>query len=110
MLTIFAAFAQLEREGIKERQREGIAVAKKAGKYRKQARLTMGDVARARQLVATGVPKARIARELGVSRPTLYDALAGRGVYADNGRDDAQSGVPCCGDSQHLSIDSMTEQ
>ncbi|WP_227590469.1 recombinase family protein [Corynebacterium glyciniphilum] len=85
MLTIFAAFAQLEREGIKERQREGIEVAKKAGKYRKQARLTIGDVARARQLVATGVPKARIARELGVSRPTLYDALAGRGVYADGG-------------------------
>lgn len=85
MLTIFAAFAQLEREGIRERQREGIEVAKKAGKYRKQTRLTMGDIARARQLVATGVPKARIARELGVSRPTLYDALAGRGPYAKAG-------------------------
>ncbi len=34
MLTIFAAMAELERESILQRQREGIAEAKKAGKYK----------------------------------------------------------------------------
>ena len=34
MLTIFGAVAQLEREYIKERQAEGIAVAKSEGKYK----------------------------------------------------------------------------
>lgn len=94
MLTIFAAFAQLEREAIRERQREGIAAAKKAGKYRKKARLTMDQVAEARARVAAGVPKAKVAREFEVSRPTLYDALAGRGVYVDGGRGDTEQAEP----------------
>lgn len=34
MLTVFAALAELERENILERQREGIAIAKAAGKYK----------------------------------------------------------------------------
>ena len=34
MLTVFAAVAELEREYILQRQREGIAVAKQAGKYK----------------------------------------------------------------------------
>lgn len=34
MLTVFAAVAELERESILQRQREGIAEAKKAGKYK----------------------------------------------------------------------------
>ncbi|WP_369803680.1 hypothetical protein [Corynebacterium sp. CNJ-954] len=43
------------------------------------------------------MPKARIARELGVSRPTLYDALAGRGVYADEGSKDTADSEPLRG-------------
>lgn len=34
MLTVFAAMAQLERDNILERQREGIAIAKAEGKYK----------------------------------------------------------------------------
>ena len=34
MLTVFGALAELERENILERQREGIAIAKDAGKYK----------------------------------------------------------------------------
>lgn len=34
MLTVFAAIAQLERDCILERQREGIAIAKEQGKYK----------------------------------------------------------------------------
>lgn len=33
MLTVFSALAELEREQIRERQQEGIAIAKKQGKH-----------------------------------------------------------------------------
>ena len=33
MLTVFAALSQLEREQLKQRQREGIEIAKAQGKY-----------------------------------------------------------------------------
>ena len=41
MLTIFAAVAELEREYILQRQREGIAIAKSQGKYHGRAPLTL---------------------------------------------------------------------
>jgi len=84
-LTLFAAVAELERDMIRERQREGIALAKAAGKYAREPSLTPEQVEDARRRVETGVSKAYLAREFGVSRSTLYAALAGRGVY---GRDD----------------------
>lgn len=83
MITIFAGFAELERESIRERQLDGIAAAKAAGKYAKSTKLKPDQIVRAREQVDLGVPKAKIARELGVSRQTLYDALAGRGRYSD---------------------------
>lgn len=43
MLTIFAALAELERETILQRQREGIAIAKKQGKYRGRKPLTFNE-------------------------------------------------------------------
>lgn len=82
MLTIFAAFAQLERETIRERQAEGIAAAKAAGRYVKAPKLSVDEVRQARRQVEAGVPKARVARELGVSRQTLYSALNATGPYA----------------------------
>lgn len=83
MLTVLGAVAELERATIRERQAEGIALAKAKGVYKGRARaLDPDQIEDARELVAEGVPKARVARSLGVSRQTLYDALAGRGVYA----------------------------
>lgn len=82
MLTIFVAFAQLERETIRERQAEGIAAAKAAGRYVKAPKLSVDEVSEARRQVEAGVPKARVARSLGVSRQTLYAALNGVGPYA----------------------------
>lgn len=43
MLTVFAAMAELERENILERQREGIAIAKAQGKYKGRARIEVDD-------------------------------------------------------------------
>ena len=86
MITIFAAFAELERESIRERQLEGIAIAKATGKYEKAPKLQPDRVAAARLRIADGVPKAKVARELGVSRQTLYSALNGTGKYGARAR------------------------
>lgn len=74
---MLAAFAQFERALIRERQREGIALAKQAGKYKGRApRATKELAAQARELLRTMPHKADVARALGVSRATLYKALA----------------------------------
>lgn len=81
-LHMLGAVAQLERSLIKERQREGIDLARARGVYQGRARkLTPRQVAEAHDMVATGVPKARVARELGCSRRVLYDVLQARGAY-----------------------------
>ncbi|MBN9612069.1 MAG: recombinase family protein [Actinobacteria bacterium] len=85
MLTILGAVAQLERSVIRERQMEGIALAKAAGKYAKGPKLTAEQIAEARQRVESGVPKAAVARSLSVSRQTLHTALKGEGRYAEAG-------------------------
>lgn len=43
MLTVFAAMAELERDNILERQREGIAIAKAEGKYKGRKPVAVGD-------------------------------------------------------------------
>jgi DNA invertase Pin-like site-specific DNA recombinase len=71
-----ASFAQLERAIAKERQAEGIRAAKARGVYTGRARkLTAQDLTNAREWIGAGVPKAQVARRLGVDRSTLYRAL-----------------------------------
>lgn len=77
LLGIFASISEWERATIRERQREGIAIAKTQGKYKgRKPSLTAEHVAEARERVEAGIPKAKIARDLGVSRQTLYTALS----------------------------------
>ena len=77
MLNLLGAFAEFERTLIRERQREGIRIAKAAGKYKGRARkLTDDQIAEARRLIGAGVPKSKIARGLGIDRTTLYRMLA----------------------------------
>jgi DNA invertase Pin-like site-specific DNA recombinase len=77
MLTILGGIAQFERALIKERQAEGIALAKERGVYKGRAKaLSPEQVAEAQERVSQGVAKAKVARDLGVSRQTLYNALA----------------------------------
>lgn len=76
MLSILGSFAEFERSIIRERQAEGIALAKKAGKYKGRKRaISPEDLKTARQRVAAGESKVAIARDLGVGRATLYRAL-----------------------------------
>lgn len=74
---ILGAVAQLERSIIRERQAEGIAKAKTKGVYKgRKPALTPEQISEARERVAAGVPKAAVARDLGVSRQTLYTAIS----------------------------------
>jgi DNA invertase Pin-like site-specific DNA recombinase len=72
MLTVVAGVATWEREIMLERQREGIAKAKKEGKYK--GRPASIDAAQIRRLTATMGPAA-IAKQLGVARSTVYRLL-----------------------------------
>jgi DNA invertase Pin-like site-specific DNA recombinase len=75
MLGILAAFAEFERRRIKERQAEGIALAKTKGKYVQAPKLSAADVEQAQAMLDLGLPKTEVAARLGVSRQTLYAAL-----------------------------------
>ena len=73
LLSVMGAFAQFERELIRERQREGIAIAKREGKYGgRKPSLTAEGAVELRRRVALGGSKAALAREFGISRDTLY--------------------------------------
>jgi DNA invertase Pin-like site-specific DNA recombinase len=76
LLSVMGAFAEFERSLIRERQLEGIAVAKQAGVYKGRKReMTEERIAEIKQRVANGDKKAVIARDLGISRETLYQYL-----------------------------------
>jgi DNA invertase Pin-like site-specific DNA recombinase len=76
MLNLLGAVAEFERSLIRERQREGITLAKMAGKYRgRKPVLNESDLIVVRGKIIAGVPVTRIARELGVSRQTVYSYL-----------------------------------
>lgn len=80
MLGFLAAIADFERAKIRERQAEGIAIAKAKGKYSRQPKLTDEDVEQIRVLLDLGHGKTEIARQFQVSRQTVYNALKRRSV------------------------------
>jgi DNA invertase Pin-like site-specific DNA recombinase len=76
LLSVMGAFAEFERSLIRERQREGIELARRRGAYRgRRKSLSDDQAADLRQRAQAGVPKAALARELGISRETLYQYL-----------------------------------
>ena len=76
MLSVMGAFAEFERSLIRERQREGIALAKQRGAYRGRKRsLSDGEILLLKQRIQNGDKKAKVAREFGISRETLYQYL-----------------------------------
>jgi DNA invertase Pin-like site-specific DNA recombinase len=73
LLSVMGAFAEFERALLKERQREGIAIAKKAGVYKgRKPSLTPERADQLRARIAAGEKKAHLARQFGISRETLY--------------------------------------
>lgn len=78
LLSVMGAFAEFERSLIRERQLEGIALAKKRGVYKgRKKSLTPEQAQIIRQRVANGEAKSQIARDLNISRETLYQYLRG---------------------------------
>lgn len=76
LLNIMGAFAEFERALIKERQMEGIAIAKRKGAFKGRKRaMTDERIAEIKRRVANGEKKTRIAKEMGISRETLYQYL-----------------------------------
>ncbi len=76
LLSVMGAFAEFERALIRERQREGIALAKQRGVYRgRKKALSVEQRAEARARAAAGEGKAGVARAYGISRETLYQYL-----------------------------------
>lgn len=73
MLTVFGAVAELEREYILQRQREGIAIAKKQGKYTGRTPIEHPDFVRVVSKWKNGEWTATEAmRRLGMSKSTFY--------------------------------------
>lgn len=76
LLSVMGAVAEFERSIIRERQAEGIRIAKQKGVYKgRKASITNEQAEEVRQKVAAGVPKAKLAREYKCSRETLYKYL-----------------------------------
>ena len=79
LLSMLGAVAEFERSMILERQREGIAIAKAAGKYKgRKAALTDERVAELRVRLAQGEWVTSLAKEFGISRQTVYNYAAQR--------------------------------
>jgi len=80
MLSVMGAFAEFELALIKERQREGIGLAKKRGAYRgRKKALNNEQVTDLKNRVAAGQPKTQVARDFGISREMLYQYLRADG-------------------------------
>ena len=76
LLSLLGAVAEFERSLIRERQREGIELAKKKGVYKgRKPSLTKVQVAEIRKRVKAGEKKAALAAEFRISRQTLYSAI-----------------------------------
>lgn len=79
LLSMLGAVAQFERDLILERIRDGVQLARKAGKYKGRKRsISEARIAELRQRVASGqTSKTALAKEFGISRETLYSYLRG---------------------------------
>ncbi len=76
MLTMIGAINEFERANLLERQREGIAIAKREGKYSGRKRKSVQDFDKYYdQFMKREINKSQFAKLIGVSRPTLDKLL-----------------------------------
>jgi DNA invertase Pin-like site-specific DNA recombinase len=75
MMNVLGSVAEWERAIMLERQREGIAKAKAAGKYRGRAPTAMAKAGDVKALLAAGVGPSEIARRLNIGRSSVYRAM-----------------------------------
>lgn len=77
ILTMFAAFAQFERELLLVRQREGIAKARAEGRYKGRVPTARRQACQVMQMRASGLKPGEIAQQCRMSRSSVYRILAG---------------------------------
>ncbi len=82
ILNLLGSVAQFEREIMLERQREGIARAKAAGKYKGRKPTDPAKVTEAQRLHREGLGASEIARRVGIGRATVYRVLEREGEAA----------------------------
>ncbi len=75
MLTLLGGVAEFERSIMLERQREGIAKAKAAGKYKGRKPTAKAKATEVLELHAEGVGGTEIAKRLGIGRASVYRIL-----------------------------------
>jgi len=75
MLTVLGGIAQFEREIMLERQREGVAKAKAAGKYKGRKPIAEDRRQEVIRLALEGISKANIARHVGIGEATVFRIL-----------------------------------
>ena len=78
MLAVIAAVGQFEREMMLERQREGIAQAKRDGRYKGRAPTVQRRADEIIRLKDSGVTPTEIATRLGIGRASVYRVLTGQ--------------------------------
>jgi DNA invertase Pin-like site-specific DNA recombinase len=76
MLSLLSGIAQFEREIMLERQREGIAKAKREGKYKGRKPLAEVTVENVLKLDRAGINRASIAKQLGIGIASVYRIVA----------------------------------
>ena len=80
LLSVMGAFAEFERGLIKERQMEGIALAKQRGAYKgRKPSLSPEQVVELKMLAEKGESKTSLAKHFKVSRETVYQYLRKKG-------------------------------
>ena len=85
MLTMIGAINEFERTNLLERQREGIAIAKRQGKYKGRKEVNIPDLNKHYdRYMSREVNKAQLAKELKISRPTLDKLFANMAKTSQN--------------------------
>lgn len=78
LLSVVGAFAEFERALIRERQMEGVAIAKKNGKFKgRTPMLSSEQIVELKEMVLRGEKKTAVAQHFNMSRETLYRYLKG---------------------------------
>jgi len=83
ILTVMAGIAEFERDVMLERQREGIAEAKAAGKYKGRKPTARAKADQVLAMRGRNLGISRIARENGISRSSVYRILEDHGDPAE---------------------------
>lgn len=81
LLNIMGSIAEFERSLMKERQKEGIALAKAKGLYRGgKEKLGPEQILKLQEDARMGIPKTKIAKKFGITRETVYQYLKGKSI------------------------------